>query len=675
MLAVYKLQSQESGPWNTSTGSNRIRFVDYMSQNELTHLDKSYIILNVSVDEITMTKYLPGGTADVGPNWVNPKYVWFLGDNHSDWGLGLRNGPSSAVVKSNTLQPLRNDWTNDLLYNSSSLIQNTRVDSFTNGNLETNRDINFYNETLKYYTSNFELNKQKTLKGYGWDQNITINIDRTANTLDYETHPMQTIFTDVVQLNTPAEVAPNIKETTNKWLNKGVDILVPVSDVFMLGKSKIPGRLGNMTYQIELEQRTGLVGQHNKIPGCLTPELAGRDCVNIGAGAPPENDEFTLTAVNNGYLSPGDTFILYFTYDINGGAANQEDLIYGVVQAVGAPDNRLITSVAPLFGVDQYNIRNIIVKKMNGLVLEENRLVGNVISADDAVANRLAFQAPAGGWTPDNIPFFQGQELIIQYIATVTGNLTVRLIRKTVLKISIENVISPEDSSQDPFTRILYVTLVDDGANAGGTNTFLQSAGHVYIWSPIVSVKPTLVINSASLVVWKQVLKDGDPLLTTPIEYTKLMLEPFNRLRNINFEKTFNLPPNVFRFLLMNRLTTLVSNDRNLANWRFYEDSQQTTDRDLFYRSSLDLDVVIKTLKEELKNLEDRPTIGEGYESSQYNGVSLLMDRNRTTNSAPLLQVIQNAVNAYRVENVDDVDQGQLEQSLVYLYSHVLSVV
>ena len=679
MLRIYKNISRQSGAFNKV--NNRIDFQEFLAEGEVIDNSRSYLDLTTGVTGYSTFDgfgNLPNGSPD-------PVFAWYFGENQPDFGLISDN----VSERQTSTDKFRGNWTNDVKYSPSSIVMHSRLDSFTKGNLESNRDINFLRETLRYYLKNDAQNSSDTWKGWGYDVNSTLgNFNRNANQgLQELDKPYGFHFGKI-------NFFGNLPSTQGN-----AHVIVPLSDIFQLGKEEMSYKLGRLDTHIELDNKNQILAEWNKYPGNLHwgeggRAINGQDCVNVNNAVGGFAD-VVMTADNNGYIAVGDWVILTANYDDPSSVNGNSFLNRLQVTAVGGAGNRTLSFGLIQAFPTQLNavgdialFTNVTVTKYNGSVAGLDSRV-KALNNYVYIANNQNTEYP-----PDNAKFFVGQQVCIEYNSydnnLISSNRVTRIItdiRQVAGGLPIP-AVGDNPLGMDPYREYTRITV--NGAplpQAYGFYAYplpnplvnpnpdpvLQVLSTAFIWAPKTGTRPSFTVEEAEMVVWKRLVGVQNALVNQSLMYQKLMVEVQNRTSTTRWDKTYNLPMNTQRFLFLNKLTSLISNDRNLESWRMYLDQNPTVYTEVVQEGTLSLDRIIQWFGSSLRSLSHIPRLEVAEEG--FKGVCILPELNRTTNPAPMLDIRQTARRVNSLHPDDPEQTGNLESSLVYLYSMVISKV
>lgn len=593
LLRIYKNISVQSGPFTTT--NRRITFKEDLAENETIDHSKSYIIANVVPYGAVEYDGIPF-TGDVANA---PIHGYYFGNNYPDLGLNEDLILDNKVYDAFSCR-----------YAPSCLVQNTRLDSFTKGNLESNRNMNFLRHSMREFTDDPQMRQNMTWQGAEYTANLAVSPYLTTH------------FSD-------------LKRTGDVYSTEGNNnFIIPLRDLYMLGTEEMPYMLGQLTYQLELENQDQVLAELHNATGNddwqNKPPVVCDDIADTGAGAGRRT--ITFTNNNNGRVKGVDDLVV--RWESNG--------VETVIKFMDSTQYTLVGDVITTeFDIFAANvpITELSVEVFNGGVVEVDAaiLAGNEIELNPVDRK-------------DDIPFYIGERVVLAYQADVEGVATATEIYRTIVSINY-----------DDETGVAVITL--DGLPFPVQTE--EGVSEAFLWTPLLKTQASFLITEMQLVTWRMNYgnsKKFAELKNQPMLYDKLVVEPFNRLSNNKFQKVYELPVGTRKYAFLNKLNTLLSNDRNLAYWRTYLDQIPTTDRDVENGQPLHKDKMIKFLLNDLRCLEKTPELMD----PGYIGVSLLTDVNQSGNPAPMLDLRQ----VSRTETLVDEDPGfLLDQSLVYLFS------
>lgn len=597
LLRIYKNISVQSGPFNIN--NRRVTFKEDFQENEVIDHSKSYFIAEVSVTGYSEFTGIPF----TGDPANEPIHGFYFGNNYPDAGL------NPAIIDDRITYDLTS-----CRYSPSCLVQNSRLDSFTKGNLESNRNINFLRQSMRDYTEDELMRQNMTWQGAEWTDNQAVNPY-------YRTH-----FSD---LKWTGDVYSTEVATAN--------VIIPVKDLYMLGNDEMPYQLGQLTYLLELENQDQVLAEFHKYPGNDDweghPELVCNNIPNTGIGLLRRT--ITLTEPNLGKIKQGDFVVLRWASQI--GAFPVETFIF-------YSDQFLVVGDQLVYNVDIFtentSIAGMTVQVYNAATLE--------LTTDIAAGNEITLPPTL---TKDSIPFYVGERVVISYTADDGDG-------AGVIQEQYRTVVSMNFNEN---TGVTIMTVDGPPLLAQLVNSEAS-----FLWTPLLAVQPTFTINQIQLVTWRLNYGDNEAfqqLKNQPILYDKLVVEPFNRVENSQFQKVYDLPQGTRKHMFLNKLTTLISNDRNLKSWRQYLDQIPTVDRDTVNGQPMSKDKLLKFLGSDLRSLGHIPksdVVG-------YMGTLLLAELNQSGNPAPMLDIRQNSRPANEIVNPND-PSNLLEASLLYLY-------
>jgi hypothetical protein len=600
LLRIYKNISVQSGPFNTV--NRRVTFREDLAENETIDHSKSYFIANVS---ITGATEFDGITFTGDPDNL-PAHGYTFGNGFPDAGLDKDVIDDRAVY-----QPL------SCQYSASCLVQNSLLDSFTKGNLESNRNINFLSQTMDEYIKDVLSVKNDTWKGSYVTQNSVVPPHFTTH------------FTD---MNWTGGVLST---------DKSANVIIPMDDLYMLGNEEMPYMLGNLTYQLELENQDQVVMEYHQYTGASNwydrPSVL---CENV---ADTTGNENTLTLIVENRIFENDNIVIRWTQEVIGTGVLESFIKYlssGEFQIIG---NQILFD-ENLFDAG-LSLSLISVQAYNGgvLLLDESITAGNAITLPNVTR-------------PDEIPFYVGERIVVSYSCDLAGD-------GVAARQELYRTITAIEYT--PATGGIIITVDgdpllvedDDGANYSS-----------FLWTPLLKTQPTYTINEIQLVTWRLNYGNNEAfkqMKNQPILYDKLVVEPFNRPQTTQFQKVYNLPVGTRKHLFLNKMTTLLSNDRNLFSWRQYLDQIPTTDRDVENAQPLHKDKLMRFLGNDLRSLLGVPQNAQDAQSLGFIGVSLIAELNQSGDPAPMLDLRQQCRVASG--NIND-PSNLLDESMLYLY-------
>lgn len=599
LLRIYKNISVQSGPFNTT--NRRVTFKEDLAENETIDHSKSYII--ATVEPTGAVEY--NGIPFTGNLALQPIHGYYFGNNYPDLGLN-KNLILSRIVYDNIA----------CKYAPSCLVQNSRLDSYTKGNLESNRNINFLKHSMRQYTDDEQMRQNMTWQGADYTKNEAVS--------PY----VRTHFSD-------------LKWTGDVYSTEGAaNVIIPLKDLYMLGSEEMPYMLGQLTYQLELENDDQVLAEfHNFTGNDDWQNKVANPCDDIAdTGDGAGRSIVTLTLPNNGRVKAGDNLVVRWR---SGGVETVIKYVAGN-QYVLAGD--VITCNFDLFAAN-VAIDQLSVEVYNGGVVQ---IDAAILAGNDIELNPVDDK--------NDLPFYIGERVVLAYQADVAGVPTATELYRTVVSVNY-----------DDETGVAVLTL--DGPALPVQTA--EGVSNAFMWTPLLRTQPTFSITEMQLVTWRLNYGNNEvfnQLKNQPMLYDKLVVEPFNRLSNNKFQKVYELPVGTRKYLFLNKLTTLISNDRNLAAWRTYLDQIPTVDRDVDNGQPLHKDKLIKFLLNDLRSLDKNPiptNVG-------YIGTSMLADINQSGNPAPMLDIRQYS----RTEVTQDNDPGfLLDASLLYLYSWTMATI
>ena len=252
MIRIFKTISQQSGPFDTTL--NRITFKEQLDKDVAVDMSKSYVLLNVEpVDWVDPSHNAAGNT---------PAHIFSFGSR---------------------------DQTEQ--YSPSSLVMHSKLDCFAKGNLEYNRNRNFYQHNLEKLTYDKQMNDSRRRDGFGYEESV----DYIYNTGD------RCVFGDIKWTGSTLST------------NNAADVLIPLSELYSLGNEELPYTLGELTLNLELENKLPVINEINPFDG---PQLVAQACDDSDTNTNPRTKVVItgpFTAATQCGISSGQKAIVYYT--------------------------------------------------------------------------------------------------------------------------------------------------------------------------------------------------------------------------------------------------------------------------------------------------------------------------------------------------------------------------
>jgi hypothetical protein len=415
----------------------------------------------------------------------------------------------------------------------------------------------------------------------------------------------------------------------------------------MLGNDEMPYMLGQLTYQLELENQDQVIAEFHKYTGnddyANKPPIACDDIADTGDAGLVGCRTVIFTNPLNGRIKEGDNLVIRYTVVMDP-PPNQSNILHKLGNEYVINGDLSLEFDADVFPPDS-EITGLTLEVFNGGVVEVDAAI---LAGNDIELNPLG--------SKNEMPFYIGERVVLAYQADVAGVPTAQQIYRHV-----------EAIGYDDTTGVAIITLDGDPFPVQTD----EGVSEAFLWAPLLKKQATFSITEMQLVSWR--LNYGtnevfNAMKNQPMLYDKLVVEPFNRISNSKFQKVYELPVGTRKYAILNKLNTLLSNDRNLAYWRTYLDQIPTVDRDVDNGQPLHKDKLVKFLLNDLRSLDFTPKESD----VGYIGTSLLCDVNQSGNPAPMLDLRQ----ASRTGITDPLDPGfLLDASLVYLYSWTMATI
>lgn len=263
MIRIIKQVAQQSGTWTPS--NNLVDFKNSCEKDAVIDMKKSYVIANVQ----------PANWVDDPTSGVNDQVHLFK--------FGSPQGAE---------------------YAPSCMVMNSSLSSYRDGQLEYNRDRNFYQNNMMGFENDDDMLNSMTRLGYSNDVNeITEQV---------------------------AYPFANLQKTgTTSSKIQASDVVIPMSDILQLGNQKLPYTWGELTTHLELDNKNTLFSEDNPLPEAsspfnwgLLPSGAINDIPNVGAD--PATKEIVLTTLFadadalRAATKLGNSSNVYIRADVNG---------------------------------------------------------------------------------------------------------------------------------------------------------------------------------------------------------------------------------------------------------------------------------------------------------------------------------------------------------------------